>query len=212
MGAAGRRAGGEALGAQAARRQHGRRRRRGRRAAGAARRLALHPRRHPLRDRRRPVVLHPQRGRPASATRRSSGRLLAMLVVLLFLGSLRKTFIIGLSIPLAVLATFVMMGLGHLTLNIMSLGGLALGVGLLIDNSIVMLENIFRHRQLGDRRSGGGGAPRLGRGGVRRGRLDADQPGRGGPLPAHHRAGGPHLPRADPDHLVRHRRLAGRRR
>jgi len=74
---------------------------------------------------------------------------LAMLVVLLFLGSLRKTFIIGLSIPLAVLATFVMMGMGHLTLNIMSLGGLALGVGLLIDNSIVMLENIFRHRQLG---------------------------------------------------------------
>ncbi|UCC71550.1 MAG: efflux RND transporter permease subunit [Gemmatimonadota bacterium] len=77
------------------------------------------------------------------------GATLAMLVVLLFLGSLRKTFIIGLSIPLAVLATFVMMGMGRLTLNIMTLGGLALGVGLLIDNSIVMLENIFRHRQLG---------------------------------------------------------------
>jgi hydrophobe/amphiphile efflux-1 (HAE1) family protein len=77
------------------------------------------------------------------------GATLAMLVVLLFLGSLRKTFIIGLSIPLAVLATFVMMGMGNLTLNIMSLGGLALGVGLLIDNSIVMLENIFRHRQMG---------------------------------------------------------------
>jgi CzcA family heavy metal efflux pump len=79
------------------------------------------------------------------------GATLAMLIVLLFLGSLRKTFIIGLSIPLAVLATFVMMGMGRLTLNIMSLGGLALGVGLLIDNSIVMLENIFRHRQLGVR-------------------------------------------------------------
>jgi hydrophobe/amphiphile efflux-1 (HAE1) family protein len=77
------------------------------------------------------------------------GATLAMLVVLLFLGSLRKTFIIGLAIPLAVLATFAMMGMRHLTLNIMSLGGLALGVGLLIDNSIVMLENIFRHRQLG---------------------------------------------------------------
>lgn len=77
------------------------------------------------------------------------GAALAMLVVLLFLGSLRKTFIIGLSIPLAVLSTFLMMGLGHLTLNIMSLGGLALGIGLLIDNSIVMLENIYRHRQLG---------------------------------------------------------------
>ena len=78
-----------------------------------------------------------------------AGAGLAMVVVLLFLGSLRKMFIIGLSIPLAVLATFMMMGMGKLTLNIMSLGGLALGVGLLIDNSIVMLENIFRHRQLG---------------------------------------------------------------
>lgn len=77
------------------------------------------------------------------------GAALAMLVVLLFLGSLRKTFVIGLSIPLAILATFLMMGLGGLTLNIMSLGGLALGVGLLIDNSIVMLENIFRHRNEG---------------------------------------------------------------
>jgi CzcA family heavy metal efflux pump len=80
-----------------------------------------------------------------------AGAALAMLVVLLFLGSLRKTFVIGLSIPIAVLATFVMMGLGGLTLNILSLGGLALGVGMLVDNSIVMLENIFRHRALGDR-------------------------------------------------------------
>ncbi|MGH7539946.1 MAG: efflux RND transporter permease subunit, partial [Gemmatimonadota bacterium] len=71
---------------------------------------------------------------------------LAMLVVLLFLGSLRKTFIVGVVIPIAILATFVMMGLGGLSLNILSLGGLALGVGLLIDNSIVILENIFRHR------------------------------------------------------------------
>jgi CzcA family heavy metal efflux pump len=76
-----------------------------------------------------------------------SGAVLAMLVVLLFLGSLRKTFVVGLGIPMAMLATFVMMGLADLTLNIMSLGGLALGVGLLIDNSIVMLENIFRRRE-----------------------------------------------------------------
>ena len=76
-----------------------------------------------------------------------AGAVLAMLVVLVFLGSLRKTFVIGLAIPMAILATFIMMGLGRLTLNIMSLGGLALGVGLLIDNSIVMLENIFRHRE-----------------------------------------------------------------
>ena len=79
------------------------------------------------------------------------GALLAMLVVLLFLGSLRKTFVIGLAIPIAIFATFLLMGLGGLTLNIMSLGGLALGVGLLIDNSIVMLENIFRHTRKGTR-------------------------------------------------------------
>ena len=74
------------------------------------------------------------------------GACLAMLVVLIFLRSFRKTFIIGVSIPLAVLATFVMMGVADLTLNIMSLGGLALGTGLLLDNSIVMLENIYRRR------------------------------------------------------------------
>ncbi|HEV8263959.1 MAG TPA: efflux RND transporter permease subunit, partial [Gemmatimonadales bacterium] len=61
----------------------------------------------------------------------------------------RKTFIIGLSIPLAVLATFAIMGYANLSLNIMSLGGLALGVGMLVDNSIVILENIFRHREMG---------------------------------------------------------------
>jgi hydrophobe/amphiphile efflux-1 (HAE1) family protein len=74
------------------------------------------------------------------------GALLAMMVVLLFLKSLRKTFIIGVSIPLAVLATFIAMGYGGLTLNVMSLGGLALGTGILLDNAIVMLENIYRHR------------------------------------------------------------------
>lgn len=75
------------------------------------------------------------------------GGVLAMLVVLLFLGSIRKSFIVGLSIPIAIMATFSLMGLGNLTLNIMSLGGLALGVGLLLDNAIVMLENIFRHNE-----------------------------------------------------------------
>jgi CzcA family heavy metal efflux pump len=76
-----------------------------------------------------------------------SGAFLAMMVVLVFLASIRKTVVIGLAIPIAIVATFMMMGAGNLTLNIMSLGGLALGVGLLIDNSIVMLENIFRHRE-----------------------------------------------------------------
>jgi len=75
------------------------------------------------------------------------GGVLAMFVVLAFLGSLRKSFVIGLSIPLAVMATFALMGAAGLTLNVMSLGGLALGVGLLLDNAIVMLENIARHRE-----------------------------------------------------------------
>lgn len=76
------------------------------------------------------------------------GAFLAALVVLLFLRSIRKTFIIGVSIPLAIMATFVMMGAFGLTLNIMSLGGLALGTGLLLDNAIVMLENIYRRREV----------------------------------------------------------------
>ncbi len=74
------------------------------------------------------------------------GAVLAMLVVLAFLGSLRKSFVIGLSIPLAILFTFVLLGMGGLTLNVISLGGLALGVGLLLDNAIVMLENVSRHQ------------------------------------------------------------------
>ena len=75
------------------------------------------------------------------------GGVLAMGMVLMFLGSLRKGFIVGLSIPIALMATFSLMGAGGLTLNIISLGGLALGVGLLLDNAIVVLENIYRHRE-----------------------------------------------------------------
>lgn len=75
------------------------------------------------------------------------GGTLAMIIVLLFLGSLRKGFVIGISIPVAIMATFSLMGMSGLTLNIISMGGLALGVGLLLDNAIVMLENIYRHRE-----------------------------------------------------------------
>ncbi|BAZ86449.1 efflux RND transporter permease subunit [Dolichospermum compactum] len=67
---------------------------------------------------------------------------LAAIAVLLFLGSLRQTFIIVLAIPLASLAAIIFMGLFGLSINIFSLGGLALGVGIVVDNSIVMLENI----------------------------------------------------------------------
>ena len=76
-----------------------------------------------------------------------SGALLAMIVVYLFLGHLGRTLVIGTAIPLAIFSTFIIMGLGKLSLNIMTLGGIALGVGLLIDNTIIMLENINRHQQ-----------------------------------------------------------------
>jgi len=79
-----------------------------------------------------------------------SGAVLAMLVVYLFLGNLRHTLIIGTAIPLAITVTLILMALGGLTLNIMTLGGLALGVGMVVDNTIVMLENITRHQQNAD--------------------------------------------------------------
>jgi len=76
-----------------------------------------------------------------------SGAILAMIVVFIFLGNIRHTLIIGSAIPIAVMVTFIIMGLGELSLNIMTLGGLALGIGMLVDNTIVMLENIARHQR-----------------------------------------------------------------
>lgn len=77
------------------------------------------------------------------------GMTLAIIVLILFLGSFRSTLVIGISIPLAVLATFVLIYFKGFTLNIVSFGGLALGIGLLVDNSIVVLESIFRKRDEG---------------------------------------------------------------
>ena len=77
------------------------------------------------------------------------GGLLAILVLYLFLQDVRTTIIIGLTIPISVVATFNLMYGADLSLNIMSLGGLALGIGLLVDNAIVVLENIARHREMG---------------------------------------------------------------
>lgn len=71
-----------------------------------------------------------------------TGTILAAFAVVLFLGSLRQTFIIILAIPLATLSAIVLMKLFGFSLNIFSLGGLALGVGIVVDNAIVMLENI----------------------------------------------------------------------
>ncbi|NEP60531.1 MAG: efflux RND transporter permease subunit, partial [Symploca sp. SIO2G7] len=73
-----------------------------------------------------------------------TGTVLAAIAVLLFLGSLRQTFIIVLAIPLATLVTLLLSGLFGLSLNVFSLGGLALGVGIVVDNAIVMLENIAK--------------------------------------------------------------------
>jgi HAE1 family hydrophobic/amphiphilic exporter-1 len=75
------------------------------------------------------------------------GGLLATLVLFLFLKDLRTTITIALSIPVSVIATFIIMYRMGLSLNIMSLGGLALGVGMLVDNAIVVLEAVFRHKQ-----------------------------------------------------------------
>lgn len=77
------------------------------------------------------------------------GGLLAMLVIFLFLKKAGPTFIISLSIPISVIATFNLLYGSNISLNIMSLGGLALAVGLLVDNAIVVLENIARKREQG---------------------------------------------------------------
>ncbi|MFN3361049.1 MAG: efflux RND transporter permease subunit [Pseudanabaenaceae cyanobacterium] len=71
-----------------------------------------------------------------------TGAILAAIAVLLFLGSLRQTLIILTAIPLSILAAVIVMALCHFSLNLFSLGGLALGVGIVVDNSIVMLESI----------------------------------------------------------------------
>jgi len=77
------------------------------------------------------------------------GGILAILVLLFFLGSFRSTAIIGTAIPISIIATFALIYFGGFTLNLMTLGGLALGVGMLVDNAIVVLENIYRLRQSG---------------------------------------------------------------
>ncbi|MEJ2543611.1 MAG: efflux RND transporter permease subunit [Calditrichaceae bacterium] len=78
------------------------------------------------------------------------GGLLAIIVLFVFLRKLAPTLIIGLAIPISIVATFAPMKIFHVSLNIMSLGGLALGIGMLVDNSIVVLESIARCRDEGD--------------------------------------------------------------
>lgn len=78
------------------------------------------------------------------------GGILALIVLGFFLKQLKSTLITGIAIPISIIATFVPMFMRDISLNIMSLGGLALGVGMLVDNSIVVLESIFRCTEEGD--------------------------------------------------------------
>src|SRR5579871_5194997 len=77
------------------------------------------------------------------------GLLLTSLMILIFLGSLRATFAVFLSIPLSALATFVVLYMFGSTINTMILGGLALAFSRIIDNSVISLENIYRHLENG---------------------------------------------------------------
>jgi HAE1 family hydrophobic/amphiphilic exporter-1 len=81
------------------------------------------------------------------------GGVLAVTVLLLFLRSLTSTLVIGVAIPISMIGTFLMMHLFGRTLNVISLAGLAFAVGMVVDNSVVVLENIYRHRQMGKPRA-----------------------------------------------------------
>lgn len=72
------------------------------------------------------------------------GAILAILVLFLFLRDLKPTLIVGLAIPISVIAAFMLMYFTGVTLNLVSMGGLALGIGMLVDNAIVVIENIYR--------------------------------------------------------------------
>ncbi|MCI0338722.1 MAG: efflux RND transporter permease subunit [Acidobacteria bacterium] len=77
------------------------------------------------------------------------GSILAILALLLFLRNIRSTLIVAVSIPITIIGTFLLMYTYGFTLNTMSFGALALGVGMIVDNAIVIIENIFRHREGG---------------------------------------------------------------
>ncbi|MDR3160573.1 MAG: efflux RND transporter permease subunit [Spirochaetaceae bacterium] len=78
-----------------------------------------------------------------------SGAFLAVLILFVFLRSIKPTLIIGISIPVSIIVTMMTMYFAGLTLNLMTMAGLVLGIGMLVDNSIVILENIYRYREKG---------------------------------------------------------------
>jgi hydrophobic/amphiphilic exporter-1 (mainly G- bacteria), HAE1 family len=79
-----------------------------------------------------------------------AGGSLAVLVLLFFLRNIRSTLVVATAIPISIIATFSLIYFSGFTLNLMTLGGLALGVGMMVDSAIVVLENITRHREQGD--------------------------------------------------------------
>ena len=80
---------------------------------------------------------------------RFAGSLLAVAVLLIFLRNWRTILVIGLTIPIAIIAAFALLYFAGLSVNLMTLGALALAAGMLVDNAIVVSENIYRHLQLG---------------------------------------------------------------
>jgi HAE1 family hydrophobic/amphiphilic exporter-1 len=78
-----------------------------------------------------------------------SGALLAVLILFVFLRSFKPTLIIGISIPVSIIITMMLMYFAGLTMNLMTMAGLVLGIGMLVDNSIVILENIYHYREKG---------------------------------------------------------------
>ncbi|WP_085994073.1 efflux RND transporter permease subunit [Oceanobacillus senegalensis] len=78
------------------------------------------------------------------------GGAISIFILLLFLKSIRATIVIGLSIPIALISTFALMYFAGETLNVLTLGGLALGIGMMVDSSIVILENIYSYRKRGN--------------------------------------------------------------
>ncbi len=78
------------------------------------------------------------------------GGTLAIIVLLLFLGSVRSTFIVATAIPVSIIGTMLVMGLLGRNINVISLAGMSFAAGMVVDNSIVVLENIYRHREMGE--------------------------------------------------------------
>ena len=97
----------------------------------------------------RSVALHHVGGQRRQEARRFSAGIIAIIVLYGFLRDARATTIVGIAIPVSVIGTFLLMYMNGVSLNIMSLGGIALAVGMLVDNSIVVLENIVRKKEQG---------------------------------------------------------------